>query len=178
MYAEMAGRVFDLPPSAVGPDSWQRQVGKTLVLGAGYQMGWRKFRETVLLMGGVLLEPEVAEKAVAIYRQTFPRIPRLWRALQNAAISAVKIPGSVTTVKLGGDTAVVAFLCQGKWLRMKLPSGRYLWYAQPLVEPAEYDQETVTYMGVNPKTKKWERGSTYGGRLTENAVGGVCRAAR
>jgi DNA polymerase len=175
MYEDMAGRVFDMPAAAVGPDSWQRQVGKTLVLGAGYQMGWRKFRETVLLMGGILLEPEVAERAVAVYRETFPRIPRLWRGLQSAAIAAVKTPGSITTVKLGGEAATVAFLCQGKWLRMKLPSGRYLWYAQPLVETGQYEQETVTYMGVNPKTKRWERGQTYGGRLTENAVQGLCR---
>jgi DNA polymerase len=81
----------------------------------------------------------------------------------------VRYPG---TVQCAGR---IRFLCEGKWLRMRLPSGRCLWYSQPLIEPDKYDGEMLTYMGVDPKTKKWERGQTYGGRLTENAVQGLCR---
>ena len=89
--------------------------------------------------------------------------------MNRQAITAVRYPG---TMQCAGR---IRFLCEGKWLRMRLPSGRCLWYSQPLIETDKYDGEMVTYMGVNPKTKKWERGQTYGGRLTENAVQGLCR---
>jgi DNA polymerase len=174
IYEEMAARVFGMRAADVAPDSWQRHVGKTLVLGAGYQMGWWKFRETVLAMGGVLLSPEDAQRAVTVYRDTFPRIPKLWFALQDGAVEAVGRPGVVISVHTGLG-AKVAFLKDGQWLRMKLPSGRYLWYNQPLLEPGKFGGKMVTYMQVNPKSKKWERGHTYGGRLTENAVQGLCR---
>jgi DNA polymerase len=170
LYEDMAGKVFGLAPSTIAPDSWQRQVGKTLLLGAGYQMGWRKFRETVLLMGGTLLTPEVAERAISVYRDAFPRIPALWRALHEASLRAVRTPGTVTSVN-----GMVRFMQHGAWLRMKLPSCRYLWYSQPLIEADKFGGDMLTYMQVNPRTKKWERGQTYGGRLTENATQGLCR---
>ena len=173
IYEEMAGRVFGIPAAEVDPDGWQRHVGKTLVLGAGYQMGWWKFRETVLNMGGVLLTPEDAERAVRIYRETFPRIPKLWYALHEAAVTAVRRPGSAVHVNIGPSR--IGFLKDGQWLRMRLPSGRFLWYNQPLLELDKFGGDMVTYMQVHPVTKKWMRGQTYGGRLTENAVQGLCR---
>jgi len=74
----------------------------------------------------------------------------------------------------------VMFRVAGQWLRMKLPSGRYLWYNQPLLEQSDFGRQ-ITYMQVKAQgTRKkgepeWSRGSTYGGRLTENAVQGLCR---
>ncbi len=60
IYEEMAGRVYGLDPKTITKDSVERHVGKTLVLGAGYQMGWWKFRETCLVQAGILLTPEAA----------------------------------------------------------------------------------------------------------------------
>ena len=180
IYEDMAGRVFNLAPSTIAPDSWQRHVGKTLVLGAGYQMGWQKFRQTVLNMGGVLLEPAMAERAINVYRETYDRIPMLWRAMQEAATVAVQKPGAVVAIDSGPPDSQVMFRVAGQWLRMKLPSGRYLWYNQPLLEQSDFGRQ-ITYMQVKgPGQRKkgepeWSRGSTYGGRLTENAVQGLCR---
>jgi DNA polymerase len=171
MYEEMAARVYNMRPSDVKPDSVHRHVGKTLVLGAGYQMGWWKFRETCLIQAGVLLKPEEAERAINTYRETFPYIPGLWSDLQRAAIDAVKTPGGVS-LAAGGK---IRFRRDGHWLRMRLPSGRYLWYNKPLVEKGKFGNDAITYMSVNAKTRKWERTHTYGGRLTENAVQGLCR---
>jgi DNA polymerase len=173
IYEQMAGRVFRVDPADISPESPERFIGKTLVLGAGYQMGWRKFRETVVMLGGPLLSPEQAEHAITTYRETFGHIRQFWYDIEGAAIAAVQRPGVIASVAAGK----IAFLFQGKWLRMRLPSGRYLWYSQPLLEPDERfkGQLKLTYMQVNPKTKKWSRGNTYGGRLCENAVQGLCR---
>lgn len=173
VYERMAGEVYGCPAAAIRPDSIQRHVGKTLVLGAGYQMGWWKFRETVLMMTGTLLKPEEAEHAIRTYRDTFKRIYAFWYEIEEAAKLAVQVPGRVTQVA-GGR---IRFLMERSWLRMRLPSGRYLWYCKPLLEanPHRDGQQMLTYFGVNNKTRKWERQHTYGGRLTENAVQGLCR---
>jgi DNA polymerase len=169
IYEKMAAGVYGIPAARIAPDSRERHVGKTLVLGAGYQMGWYKFRETVLSNTGIFLTQAEARRAIDVYRETFDRIPQLWREMNRAAIAAVKLPGTATHV------GRIKFRREGKWLRMRLPSGRCIWYSQPLIEPDKFGGEMLTYMGVNPKTKKWERGQTYGGRLTENAVQGLCR---
>ena len=175
IYEQMAGRVFRVEPADISPESPERFIGKTLVLGAGYQMGWRKFRETVVMLGGPLLSPEQAEHAITTYRETFGRIRQFWYDIEGAAVAAVQRPGVIVSVAAGK----IAFLFQGKWLRMRLRhpgaiSGirNRCWNR---TKNSFKGQLKLTYMQVNPKTKKWSRGNTYGGRLCENAVQGLCR---
>jgi len=61
------------------------------------------------------------------------------------------------------------------FLTITLPSGRKLYYVSPKVDTGRYGQETVSYMGLNQTTRKWERHQTYGGKLTENIVQAVAR---
>ena len=171
VYEEIGARVYGIDPSSVAKDSRARFVGKTLVLGCGYQMGWHKFRETCIAAASVLLAPEEAERAVGVYRETYARIPKLWNDMNQAAIDAVRHPGQATAVA-GGR---IRFRMDRKWLRLRLPSGRYLWFSQPLIEQGRFGNDCVSYMAVNSLNKKWERQATYGGRLTENAVQGLCR---
>ena len=171
VYEEMGARVYGIDPATIKKDSTSRHVGKTLILGCGYQMGWYKFRETVIAQVGTILTPEEAERAVGVYRETYAQIPLLWRDMNQAAIDAVRHPGQATAVA-GGR---IRFRMDRKWLRMRLPSGRYVWYSQPLIETGRFGNDCVSYMAVNSLNKKWERQQTYGGRLTENAVQGLCR---
>jgi len=134
-------------------------------------MGWHKFRETCIAQASVLLAPEEAERAVGVYRETYAQIPKLWADMDRAAIDAVRHPGQATAVA-GGR---IRFRMDRKWLRMRLPSGRYIWYSQPLIETGRFGNDCVSYMAVNSLNKKWERQQTYGGRLTENAVQAICR---
>ena len=171
VYEEMGARVYGIDPATIKKDSTARHVGKTLILGCGYQMGWYKFRETVIAQVGTILTPEEAERAVGVYRETYARVPGLWTDMSLAAIDAVRHPGQATAVA-GGR---IRFRMDRKWLRMRLPSGRYIWYSQPLIETGRFGNDCVSYMTVNSLNKKWERQQTYGGRLTENAVQGLCR---
>lgn len=172
IYEQMAGRVFNVPAKDIGKDSLERFVGKTLVLGCGYQMSWFKFMVTLALQGR-LIDEAVARLGVATYRSEFSEIPDLWYEMERQAIAAVRHPGLVA-LAAGGR---IAFRLDGKWLRLRLPSGRELRYRDPKLEPNERfpDRDKLTYLAVNSLTKRWERQSTYGGRLTENAVQGLCR---
>ena len=51
----------------------------------------------------------------------------------------------------------------GAWLRIRLPSGRYLCYTQPEVSDGQ-----ISYMGINQYTRQWSRIKTYGGKAVEN----------
>lgn len=93
-----------------------------------------------------------------LWRRANPAITSLWKELEQAAIAAVENPGNTFTCrkfKLRRD---------GGWLRMRLPSGRYLCYPSPKVEKGK-----LSYMGVDQYTRRWQRINTYGGRLFENA---------
>jgi DNA polymerase len=62
------------------------------------------------------------------------------------------------------------FDMKGGWLRIKLPSGRYLSYPNP-----EIDEGRITFDGMSQFTKQWTRLETYGGKLVENIVQAVAR---
>jgi DNA polymerase len=54
---------------------------------------------------------------------------------------------------------------------MRLPSGRRLAYYKPQLDV----EGKVTYLGIDTYTRQWKRVSTYGGKLTENAVQAIAR---
>jgi DNA polymerase len=60
---------------------------------------------------------------------------------------------------------------------MELPSGGFLNYAAPAImeDPRRPGQTCVSYMGVNHYTKKWERLTTYGGKLSADATQATAR---
>ncbi len=95
-------------------------------------------------------------------------------------MEAVQNPGTITTYRS------IKFMVTGKFLMMKLPSGRRLYYYDPKVESKlmEWtDRETgaacykdcVSFWGVDSKTKKWSKQWGYGGLWTENAVQAISR---
>jgi DNA polymerase len=99
------------------------------------------------------------------YRKANPNIVTFWGDLENAAIRAI---GNRETVQVGR----LVFDCNGPWLRIKLPSGRYLCYALPHLFPTE-SKTIISYMGW--RNKQWSRTKTYGGKLAENVTQAVAR---
>jgi len=55
----------------------QRQIAKSAVLGLGFGMGWKTFYKYCRGLGIKITEDE-AKLAVDLYRNTFPRVCRLW----------------------------------------------------------------------------------------------------
>lgn len=90
-----------------------------------------------------------------MWRSANPNITRFWQDLESAVRRAYSGKESVILNSLVIDR-------RGSWLRVRLPSGRYLGYPGIKVE------EKIRYLGQNIYSKKWQRVYTYGGKLAEN----------
>jgi DNA polymerase len=101
------------------------------------------------------------ESLVIMWREAHPGIVQFWEDLEKAVKTVINQPHKVVQVGKRGITVDR----KGNWLRIKLPSGRYLSYPAP--RAGEYD---TSFVGVNPYTKQWSRISTYNGKLAENIV--------
>jgi DNA polymerase len=93
-----------------------------------------------------------------------------WKQLKDAAISAVRNPGTVYTI----DTKLVHFKVIGDWLYLQLPSKRRIAYYKPSVV-GEGREESLRYMGVDTEKRIWMPTATYGGKLMQNVAEGVGR---
>lgn len=145
--------------------------GPLIVHNCGYSMGAVRFRQACAAMG-VHISEELAERAVKTYRAMYPQIPLLWRRLDDAAMAAVRRPNNDTVY------GKIKFRCEKDWLLVRLPSGRKLFYREPrIVEQAGPfgSRPALAYMAVSSFTKKWQQERTFGGKLTENIVQGICR---
>jgi DNA polymerase bacteriophage-type len=98
-----------------------------------------------------------------VFRQAHPATVKFWYMLEDAARSVILEPG--TRKQVGAFT----FDCNGKWMRIKLPSGRFLCYALPKV----HSGGQISYMSW--RNKKWSRTKTYGGKISENIVQAISR---
>jgi DNA polymerase bacteriophage-type len=188
IYETMGALIFGLTVDEVAElhatkkDIIPRFVGKETVLGCGYGMGWAAFRRNAKKKGGVILSEEIARRGIDGWRESCPRVVEYWRELEDAARHAIEQPGTVHWAK------PFAFRVIGKWLQMRLPSGRVLWYRRPTIEPDAKDLEgldagetvpryrwKIHFWGVNGYTKQWQKESTWGGKILENGVQGMCR---
>ena len=98
------------------------------------------------------------------WREAHPAIAGLWKSLADDAREAYGTPRMLV------GTDKLAWIREGAWLRLRLPSGRALCYPSPKVEDGK-----ISYMGVNQYTRQWGRLGTYGGKLAENATQAVAR---
>jgi DNA polymerase len=106
------------------------------------------------------------EALKAMWRTAHPRTVSLWRAAHVQTALAILNPG--VTFDIGEH---VKARRDGNWLRLRLPSGRYLCYLAPKVT----EDGSITYMGVNQYTRQWGRIKTYGGKLVENLTQAFAR---
>ncbi len=164
-------------------DSSKRDQAKPGMLGCGFSMGaGTKFKnkktgamEATGLIGfaqnmGIDLSAEQSKNIELTYRKTFSNVVGGWDLLEAAAKRCVN---TLQPVKCGH----VTFDMKGSFLRIKLPSGRHLYYYQPKVGLAESKwgslRKSLTY------AKEWykpdNRVRTHGGKLMQNIVSGIAR---
>lgn len=148
--------------------------GPIIVHNCGYGMGGQKFEDQCEKFGKPVPKG-MGKKAVDTYRSEYPEIPELWRDMEWAAIQAVKDPGKVYAIPNG----LIKFRYFDGYLRMMLPSGRPLFYKSPKLlkkkTPWGTESDQLSYMAEHPLKKTWYRETTWGGKLVENAVQGLCR---
>lgn len=126
--------------------------------------GWaRKKNRTLGLPERVYVACEVLKRA---WRNAHPQTVALWAAAGDSVREAIRNPGQ--TFPIGEHLRARV---DGAWLRIRLPSGRYLCYLEAKVA----DDGQVSYAGVNQYTRQWGRIKTYGGKLVENATQAFAR---
>lgn len=147
---------------------------------------------------GAIPEEEL-QAVVDQWRAANPRIVKLWRDYEAAAMTAIRERRTVrrgirlqaSGLELAAREAAaggpvrpysvregveVAFSYRDGNLFIKLPSGRKLcyWGAQVRQNPAK-GREEIVYMGVNQTTKQWGITETYGGKIVENVTQATAR---
>lgn len=142
----------------------ERFAGKTGELLCQFQGSYRALLKSAEKFG-IDMSQDRAEEIVSAWRSANPQIVKMWYAMEKHAIEAVLYPGRIF------KTNTVMFKVVGDFLYMRLPSKRKLAYYMPRVD----HNGKLTYLGVDTYTRRWCRVSTYGGRLTENAVQGASR---
>jgi DNA polymerase len=184
LYKLMANKIYNVPIESVTKD--QRQIGKVAELACGYQGGVGAF-QTMAKTYYVKVADEMADEIKTKWRTAHPTIVAFWYALENAAFAAVL---DDTRVHVAGP---IVFHKSGSFLRCKLPSGRLMYYPYPKLIEVETPwgdmKEAVTYMAVVDQSAakkekiipdpfaegRWQRVSTYGGKLAENVTQAVAR---
>jgi len=106
------------------------------------------------------------EALVLMWRAAHSNTEALWNAADDGVCQAIARPGE--TFSIGQHLRARV---DGAWLRIRLPSGRYLCYTQPEVD----DKGQISYMGVDQYTRQWKRVKTYGGKLIENCTQAFAR---
>lgn len=105
----------------------------------------------------------VCHALVLMWRAAHLAICQFWAELDQACGMALKVPNK--EYKVGSHISVDRVKA---WLRIRLPSGRYLNYPSP-----RGDDYNSSFMGIDPYTKQWVRISTYSGKRAQNIAEGI-----
>jgi DNA polymerase len=163
VYKIMASIIYGVPIDQVTKE--QRQVGKVVILGAGYGVGHVKLRAFLKNQAGVVVSEDEARAIIQTYRTTYSRIPELWRRADEA-LRALYYKQSYT-IDIPG-------LCKTDDIGITLPSGLHIQYPDlmPVLK--------VSVVGGAEKqgwqyTSKGLPTNVYGGLVTENICQAVAR---
>ena len=160
VYKIMAEAIYGVPREKI--DKQQRQVGKTVILGAGYGVGHQKLQLFLKTQAGVEVDLNEAKRMIDTYRASNFRIKELWykadealEALRMNQTLQVDVPGIINVVPYSGLT---------------LPSGLFIQYPD-LHKSYDEDKgrDQWTYMSKGIKTY------IYGGKVVENFTQAVAR---
>jgi DNA polymerase len=156
VYKIMASSIYAKPAEEITKE--ERFVGKTTILGAGYGMGAAKF-QAQLKTFGVDTDLEEAKRIITVYRETYPRIPELWKQAQKCLGCIV-----TKTVSNLGRAGVLEF--DPSRSGFLLPNGLWQRYDGLTKQIDETGKEQYVYPTRRGAVK------IYGGKIVEN----ICQA--
>jgi DNA polymerase len=163
VYAKFASDLFHRP--VTDKKSSERFMGKTAILGLGYQVGATKFQNTIEVQSQLQLGRKIemtleqADDVVQFYRNKYQNIPKMWRRLQYNGIPV--LAGNGNGLQIGP--------CIFEKEAILLPSGlrlNYFGLCQGYTEETT-DEWTFSYGD--------ERKKLYGGKILENIVQALAR---
>lgn len=178
IYEASASKMFKIPMEeferyeSEGKKHPARQKGKVAELALGYQ-GWTGALITMGALDMGIPESEL-EPIVKAWREANPNIVAYWDAVESAAYAAVD-EATKTGRTVRKEVGVVTYEADKNYLFAILPSGRRLAYCSPRIIRNDRGHMAVSFVGIEGKSKKWIRYTTYGGRLVENLCQAISR---
>lgn len=179
IYERMAGTIYAVDYRQIYKPSFERDLGKAIVLGCGFGMGADKFYIECHTKYGLDVEKDLAKKGVQSYRKRYGRVPIAWRECERAFINAFQNPGEGIHA-LNGK---LYFYYNGLNMEMALPSGRIITYPECKVvremDNWGKEKEAIYYYSWNQKVPgfKWVSHKIWGGVIFQNGVQGIAADA-
>lgn len=183
IYEASASQMFRVPIEKIkkgNPEYALRQRGKVAELALGYQGGVSAMRRMDTGHNLDDLSDDEVKGIVDRWRETNSMIRDLWNIVDSAAVTVIT-NGGAQTIRSETTDAVITLACEldvitgTRYMTILLPSGRKLYYPSPEIGVNRWGNPSVSYMGQNQTTKRWERVETYGGKLVENIVQAIAR---
>jgi DNA polymerase len=160
VYKLMATKIYGI--ALDGVDKTQRQVGKTVVLGAGYGVGHVKLQLFLKTQAGVEVTLEEAKRIIDTYRSASYKIADFWRNA-GEALTALTLGQSMQVDAIGLIKAI-----PGKGLT--LPNGLHIQYpGLRAVSNEETGKRELVYYSKGLPVR------IYGGKVVENICQAVAR---
>jgi DNA polymerase len=143
----------------------QRQAGKVAELACGYGGGVGALTKMARQQGFSFEAAGVdPQEIVDAWRDLHAPVVRFWRELEDAFASAVR----------GTEAEASCFTCtpadDGSAVAVWLPSGRPIIYNDARIVAGKYGRPALAFHGTKSGVEH-----TYGGKLCENVIQGLCR---
>ena len=165
IYCASASQMFGVPVEKHGINGHLRQKGKIAELALGYGGSVGALKAMGALEMG--LQEEELKPLVNAWRTANPMIVKLWWAVDDAVMTAIRVKSST-------ETHGIRFTCQSGMLFITLPSGRQLSYVKPRIGENQFGSPAATYMGLSA-ARQWGRLESYGPKFVENIVQAISR---
>jgi DNA polymerase len=152
--------LFNVPYDQVSKH--QRQVSKSAVLGCLFGQGAKGLQEYARVFG-VELSIDRSKEIVGLYRASYARVAQCWADCMTGALEALRTPNRII------PAGRLAFKYSDEFLRLRLPSGRVLYWYKPRAAQGKYGGQVVQY-----DSPEGER-TLIGSAIYQNAVQAVAR---
>ena len=167
IYCASASKMFKVPVVKHGVNGHLRQKGKIAELALGYGGAGGAIR--AFDKAGSIPDEELP-KLVSDWREASPNIVNFWWDVDKAAKMCIRQRKDVKLNKYN-----LIFKYAPGLMFLQLPSGRSLAYVRPKITKGKFDNDVISYEGMEQTSKQWKRLETYGPKLVENIVQATAR---
>lgn len=174
IYEASAAKIFKIPLETIvkGHANYDyRQKGKIAELALGFGGSVQACK--VFGADKMGMEDEELKILVRDWRDASPNIVQFWKDCEAAALRALDSRGAMVELHHNIAFQVIQHGVH-KWLSLRLPSGRKLYYFKPHKTKGRFGGTCLGYYSAD-NTKTYVPTETHGGKLAENIIQATAR---